>query len=893
MRCRACVPLLTVANHDALPTGAVTFLFSDIEGSTVMVRRLGADWGAVLSRQRVLCRAAWVAHGGHEMGTEGDSFFVVFASAAQAVAAAVAAQRAVGAEAWPEGGEVRIRVGLHSGPGHRHEDGYVGLDVHTGARVAATAHGGQVVVSMAVAEQARSELADVGLSFVDLGEHALKDLPERLRLFQVAAEGLHQEFPPLRSRGGPDHIPALLTTTIGREDDVANLRALLEEGVRLLTLTGPGGSGKTHLSLALAHQLVQRPADGVHFVPLATQTSAEGVRTEVARVLGVKDDADLLEYLESREMVLFLDNLEQVPDAGHAIRSMLERAQRLAVVITSRRPLHTPGEHEYPVRPLPLPDPATSDVDAIAESAAVGLFCDHAARARPGFVLSETNAEDVAALCAAVDGLPLGIELLAARSRLFSPAALRSRLDSVPDLTHTDTSRDTRQHSLRAAVAWSYDLLSVEAREVLDTMGVFAASASYDAVAAVLEATGVTMERDLPDVLFELVDASLVRVQEQIDGDPSFGLLVTVQRFARDRLHASGAGPRAESAHAQHYYGLIAAVPDMFMDGRPAKPTFDRHAAELDAIFERLPVAVQDPNWYDTSAVPVLHVAALFMSCARDAEREATSRRWATAVLQAAHGADDCGRAAMLLYAGAEADEATHARLLLSEAERLCAQALAREQRPHLPPWVDPGLVAADVLSARTILELSAGDLDAADAAVDRLRVLEGVRNDLRVRRLRLFNAWRVAEARGDLTAARQNLHVLADIAVNARARVVAAYGLASLDLKVGRRRAAQERLAARADDVLSGVDTWLLVGVARTIARSVAPEHPGLAARTESACVARLEAEGIPDDEIVDPPSHDQAAAWRRGRTEQVPDLIAELAALPPVPESTGTMTP
>src|SRR5712692_10483668 len=413
-----------------LPTGTITMLFSDIEGSTGLLGRLGDRYGEALSAQRALLRAAFAASRGHEMGTEGDSFFVVFESAGEAARCCVAAQRALSGHAWPGGVAVRVRMGLHSGEPARHEDGYIGLDVHRAARIAAAAHGGQVILSEATRLLVQSRLP-VGVSVRDLGFHRLKDIEAPERIYQLAAAGLQQQFPPLKSLGAPASLPVPLTPLVGRDADLGQLRAALAgPGVRLVTLTGTGGVGKTRLALAAASSLGNAFQHGVFFVALAAVSTADVMWKTIADsldVVGDKSAADAVTgHLRDRQALLVLDNLEQLDGAAGVVATLLAAAPRLVVLATSRRPLHLQGEHELPVPPLEIPRGAR--VEEVAACGAAQLFVQQAELVRPGFALTPANAADIAAITGRLDGLPLAIELAASRVKLLPPRALRARL---------------------------------------------------------------------------------------------------------------------------------------------------------------------------------------------------------------------------------------------------------------------------------------------------------------------------------------------------------------------------------------------------------------------------------------------------------------------------------
>jgi predicted ATPase/class 3 adenylate cyclase len=574
-----------------LPAGTVTLLFSDIEGSTALLSRLGDRYREALSDHRVLMRAQFDACGGHEISTEGDSFFVAFESAADAVACCLAAQRALAGHDWPGGEAVRVRMGLHSGAVTRYEDSYVGMDVHRAARIAATAHGGQVVLSEPVLEGA-GPLPE-GASVLDLGFHRLKDIAAPEHIWQLAGPGLRADFPPLKSLGTQTSLPLPATPTVGRDDDVERLRAVISRpGVRLVTLTGPGGVGKTRLSLATAAALDHAFPHGVFFVALATVRDTDVMWKTLAADLDVDGDASaaVLEYLRNRRMLLVLDNLEQLDGAGEVVAALLAAAPGVVVLATSRGPLYVQGEQEFPVPPLGVAGGA--DVDAIAASAAVRLFAQQAAMVRPGFAITADNAADVAAICRRLDGLPLAIELAAARVRLLAPRALLARLGQSLGLATAEAGRPSRQQTLRNLVAWSYDLLTPGLAQVFRRMSVFAGGCDLDALDVV--AAGGDGELDPLELVAALHDVSLITVTEGPDGEPRLGMLETIREYALERLEADDDADGARRRHAEYYAGVAERARDQ-MDGPAQLTALDRLEAEHDNLRAALAWSLENP----------------------------------------------------------------------------------------------------------------------------------------------------------------------------------------------------------------------------------------------------------------------------------------------------------
>jgi predicted ATPase/class 3 adenylate cyclase len=550
-----------------LPTGTVTFVFTDIEGSTLLLGRLGDRYPEVLTRHQTVLREAFAAAGGVEVSTEGDSFFVVFTQPQAAVAAAVSAQRTLDTEPWPGGERVNVRVGIHTGQGVLGGDNYTGVDVHRAARIAAAGHGGQILASAAT--QALVEPAPPeGVAFRDLGEHTLKDLPRAERLYQVVAEGLAERFPPVRSVEGQRNLPQQLTTFVGRRREIDDVKEALGE-TRLVTLTGPGGTGKTRLSIQVAGELSGSFESGVAFVPLAPISDPALVMSAVADALELREASDrmpvegVIDHLRDREALLVLDNLEQVLDAVTDVGQLLTQAPKLRILATSREPLGLHGEREYPVPPLEMPDPAhLPPLDSLSQFASVELFVQRATSVKPGFAVTNENAPAVAQICARLDGLPLAIELAAARVKLLSPQDLLKRLDDALSFLATrERDRPTRQRTLRDAIAWSYDLLDEDERRCFSSLAVFRGGFTLDAADAVWGAS------DAFDVVASLVNKSLVRQIETTAGDTRFLMLETIREFAAERLAERPDAEEVHGRHARHFLELARrAAPNLFGD---------------------------------------------------------------------------------------------------------------------------------------------------------------------------------------------------------------------------------------------------------------------------------------------------------------------------------------
>jgi predicted ATPase/class 3 adenylate cyclase len=526
------------------PTGTVTFLFTDIEGSTRLLRELGPEYGSALEDHRRLLREAFAANAGHEVDTQGDAFFAAFHRAGDAVRAAGDAQRALAAHMWPGDRKVRVRMGIHTCEAPATAEGYVGTGVHRAARICSAAHGGQVLVSHTSRDLLMEE--DAGLVLRDLGEHRLKDLTEAQRLYQLAEDGLTTAFPPLRTlENRPTNLPVQPTVLVGRDQELAELGQLLRrDGVRLVTLTGPGGTGKTRLGLQAAADLVDAFPNGVFVAALAAIVDPELVIPTVAQTLGIDETGgqSLDGYLAEKELLLVLDNFEQVLPAATAIAGLLNGARKVRVIATSREPLHVKAEHVFPVGPLDLPDPARLPaLAALSQYDSVALFMERARAVQPSFEVTTENARAVAEICVRLDGLPLALELAAARIPLLSPKAMLARIDERLTLL-TAGARDLpeRHQTLRATIAWSYELLDERERDLFARLSVFVGGFSLEAAEAVCAA-------DL-DALASLIDKSLIRR----DGE-RFTMLQTVREYAVERLANEGDEGVLRARHAQHF----------------------------------------------------------------------------------------------------------------------------------------------------------------------------------------------------------------------------------------------------------------------------------------------------------------------------------------------------
>jgi predicted ATPase len=485
------------------PSGTVTLVFSDIEGSTKLLESLGTSaYREALAEHRRIVREAYARYQGYEVDYEGDAFFYTFANAPEAVAAVSEAMKGLKA------GPIKIRVGIHTGTPELDPPKYVGLDVHTAARIMSTGHGGQVVVSQTTAALVETPLQE-------LGEHRLKDIQEPVPLYQLG-EG---SFPPLKTISNTN-LPHPASSFVGREREVSEVAALLQDGARLITLSGPGGSGKTRLAIEAASELVPDYKAGVFWVGLAALRDPTLVTETIAQVLGAKDG--LAEHIGERELLLLLDNLEQVIDAAPELGALLEACPNLTLLVTSRELLRVRGEVEYAVPPL-------------AEPEAVSLFCERAQL--------ETD-ETIAELCRRLDNLPLAVELAAARTSVLTPTQILERLSQRLDLLKGGRDSEARQQTLRATIEWSYELLSPEEQQLFGRLSVFAGGCTLEAAEEVAEA-------DL-DTLQSLVEKSLVRFT-----GGRYWMLETIREYAAERLQEAGESHDIARRHANHFASLV------------------------------------------------------------------------------------------------------------------------------------------------------------------------------------------------------------------------------------------------------------------------------------------------------------------------------------------------
>lgn len=899
--------LLRFTIHMGLPTGTVTLLFSDIEGSTRLVMDLGESWVDVLEQHRMLCRAAWSAYDGQELGTEGDSFFVVFDSASAAVASAVAAQQALFQATWPESVNVRVRMGMHTGSPTRHRDGYVGMDVHRAARIAGAAHGRQVLISEATADQVRAN-ADDSVTLVDLGLHRLRDIPERMRLFQLSVDGLPAHFAPLRSRGGAGSLPPLARPIVGRAQDLSHLTAMLAESESpLVTLTGPGGSGKTTLAVAVATSAAPSFVDGVFFVPLVDARCGNDLWPALSAALELPAErqtlSGLLEHVAAMEALFVLDNLEQVTDVDEVITRILAQAPHVKLLTTTRRPLHVGGEVQHAVEPLRLPTGVS--FAEIADSPAVQMFVDQAHRIRHEFDLDADNARLVSRLCAAVDGLPLGIELIAARSKMWSPRTLAAHVDELDGFANPAQSRHARHSTLRAMIAWSFDLLSPAARHVVLALSVCDGGASLDDLAAITTVEGLD-GGSLQDLLFELIDASLVGVVETDHREPRFSMLETVKRYARDQALADGIMGSMVQRHSQRFYDVAksyeasrrgpayAGLRSRYLDDVP----------NLRSLVIRGARDVADSS-YGEDAVPFAHTVSLVMEQAMGFRRYYESLALSQIVLTDAESlaeTDPAGVAAVLIRRARVLTQLgdPHAAIeLCDRAAKLTHDAQMSSDSPKhdgLPRWADPYLTAHLANFDRAYAYLATGDLERSRVLCAELLRTSATLGLAERAQAQLINVFQ-STADGDFDAARTFSDREGELYMRNRDEEALAQWInnaAFLDLYQGHPGKACERIAADVPRLRTRGDPKDTIYAAETFSVAIGYEHPKVCARLRGAAAQARLVEGVPfapgdtesDEEFlkdirtrIDP--EEWECEFRAGQSENLMDLMEKAASL------------
>jgi len=575
-----------------LPTGTVTFLFTDIEGSTRLLQQFTDTHADVLMECRRLVRVAVQERDGQAVSTQGDAVFSAFPSAREALLAAIAAQQAILRHPWPAGAAMKVRMGLHTGEARIADSDYVGLDVHRSARICAAAHGGQILLSETTQALVAKALPQ-GVTLLDLGEHRLKDLTHPHRLFQVVAAGLQTEFPPLEALDVlPNNLPAQLTSFIGREREVAEVKEVLATA-RLMTLTGAGGSGKTRLALQVGAESLEQFSHGVWFVELAALADSALVPQSVASTLRVAEQPGrplietLTDYLRPRSLLLLLDNCEHLLTAcAYLSDALLRGCPTLRILATSREGLGVAGETLYSVPTLPVPDldrlPSTED---LAKCESVRLFIERATAVLPKFSITAANAKPVAQICYHLDGIPLAIELAAVRVKTLAVDQIVARLDDRFKLL-TGESRTVlpRHQTLKAAMDWSYDLLSERERVVFCRLSVFAGGWTLDAAEGICSGDPIE-KHEVLNHLAQLVEKSLVTADVERD-DARYGMLETVRQYAWNRLQESGGAASVQRKHRDWYLQLVERVEPELRGQRGEPERLETEHSNLRAALE-------------------------------------------------------------------------------------------------------------------------------------------------------------------------------------------------------------------------------------------------------------------------------------------------------------------
>ena len=646
----------------SLPTGTVTFLFTDIEGSTTLLQRLGdRRYAEVLAEHQRLLRDAFAQGHGQEVDTQGDAFLVAFSRAKDAVTAAVAAQQALTKHAWPDGAPLRVRMGLHTGEPVSRTKGYVGLDVHRASRICAAGHGGQILVSQTVKDLVALDLPP-GVSLRDLGLHRLKDLREPEHLLQVVHSDLPTDFPALKSLDArPNNLPRQLTTFIGREKEMADVKRLLSSA-HLVTLIGSGGAGKTRLAIQLAADVVEAYPDGVWLAEFAPVANPALVPKTVGSALNVPEQPGreitetLVDALRDKAMLVLMDNCEHLLAACADLAAvLLRRCPQVRILATSREALGVPGERVWRIPSLSLPDvrslPPREDL-VLYE--AVRLFVDRAMATVPEFTVTGENASAVVQVCGRLDGIPLAIELAAARVRVLTVGQIAARLDDRFRLL-TGGSRMVlpRHQTLQGAIDWSYNLLSESERVLLRRLSVFAGGWTLEAAESVCVGGSVDTAGML-DLLTSLVDKSLV-IAEPHGGETRYRLLETVRQYGRERLEESGETAEIRARHRDWYLEFA----------KLAEPKL--RTAEQDAWIPRLAVEHDNFRTALTSSLAEMRAAAGRMTADADPEVRlagalwwfwfigghfSEGRRWFEQILAVSEGAPSPLRARALLGQG-------------------------------------------------------------------------------------------------------------------------------------------------------------------------------------------------------------------------------------------------
>ena len=809
-----------------LPAGTVTFLFTDVEGSTNLLHELGEEaYAAALAEHRRVLRTAFGARGGVEVDTQGDAFFISFPTAPAALEAATAANEELGR------GPIRVRMGIHSGAPLLTDEGYVGVDVHRAARIAACGHGGQILLSSAAAGLVEAD------ALRDLGEHRLKDLSAPERIYQLGSG----EFAPLRSLYRTN-LPVPATPFVGRADDLEQTAALLRaDEPRLLTLTGPGGVGKTRLALQSAAAASDRFEDGVYWVPLAPLNDARLVLPTIARELGAEQG--LAEHIAGRALLLVLDNFEHLTDAADELPALLATCPNLHLLVTSRELLRLPGEQAYPLSELSAAD-------------GTALFLAQAHAADPSFAATEGVAE----LCARLEQLPLALELAAARVRVLSPAQLLERLGGRLDLLKAGRGVDARQQTLRATIEWSHELLGADERRLFARLAVFAGGWTLDAAEDVCDA-GL-------DLIQSLVDKSLIRLRER----SRFFMLETIRAFALERLEESADASELRRRHAAHFVALAETVAPALEDEHQNE-RFERLEHELPNFRAALAWSI------DNHPADALRIADSLRALWIVRGHLIEGRRWLAAVLDRYDEQDHLRTRALntaSLLASIQGD--------WPESKRF-----AEESRGLSKQLGDPSLARESLLTLGRV-RIADGDPDGAIALFDEAEAAADAVGNLPLLGMARFNAGYLELTRGNYEQAELRLEAARETLVAAghphgAARSLAALG--SVALHEQRTADAERHLRQSIELARTVGDLGILAWALELLGANRAATDPEIATRLLGAAEALRESLGS-DLEGIELALHERAlemltpvdiaAYWAAGR-ELAPDDAAALA--------------
>jgi predicted ATPase len=776
---------------------------------------------------------------------------------------------------------------LHTGEAQRHERDYVGVEVHRAARIAAAAHGAQIVVSDATRRLVQDALAP-DVSLCDLGSHRFKDFPTPERVYQVIAPGLQRDFPRLRSLGASSKLPVPPTALVGRASAVADLVTWISNGARLVTLTGPGGTGKTRLGLAVAAALDAEFPAGVYFVPLAHITEAADMWAGIAQAMALSPHGSardaVVEDLRDARVLFVLDNLEQIPQAAEVVADLIGAAATVTALVTSRRPVHLQAEQVYPVPTLALP-PSAADVSALADVPSVELFVQRARMVRPDFVLTPSNASDVARICLRLDGLPLAIEIAASQVRVFPPDALLRRLIRVLELSSGDADRPARQQTLRNTIAWSEGLLTPPQATALRRLGVFAGGCDLDAFAAVAAAdVGNGDGSDPLDIIENLVDHGLAQLSFTTGEGTRVVLLETIREYARERLARSDDAADVRRRHAEYYLHLAEGAAEK-LRGSDHIAMVDRLEAEHDNLRVALGWALaagDEPDQPDRAAVALRLVSALGWFWYGHGHVP-EGRHWLERAIEAASD-----------QATPELGLALHGLgvLLLQQGEAEAAQAVLERSLALARDAGDPVRIAQD-LSSLGVAHRDRGDADTARRLIEESIALARTTDD----RPRLANALsNLAVLEMDVGAADRAVALLRETSAIDRqlddewGLAVDQTNLAHALLRAGQPHAARDALVPIATVALRLGDLdlviWVIEGFAATLAALALP----LPAATLAGATDELRsANGIPRSDPdaaqleryfgptrADVPREEWQRAFSAGRELSVEDAVA-----------------